>query len=134
MQTLTLASPMNRRNSQLNTLDAFALRKFVLGLVEELEKPVAGALPWKTREEGLALIEEILLEGRACGIDTRQGIEELCRMILALQVRPPFSEQVRQALRRPGLSELQRIEGLRLSLTSTRREASLMSLPHASRN
>ena len=134
MKTLTNASHMNSSDSQPRRTDAFALRGFVLNLVESLQMAARHALLWKTREEGIEMIEEILLEGRACGFETREGFEELCRTSIALQIGLPFSRQIRQGLKRAGLSELQRVENLRLSLINQHHHSAFPQLPQASRN
>lgn len=134
MQTLSIASYMNSRKSTPNAMDAFALRGFVLSLVDNLSSIEPRAVPWNTREEGIVMIEEILLEGRACGFETREGFEELCKTVFTFKIKLPFSKQARQALSRPGLTELQRVESLRLCLVNLNQDGSVPKLPHASSN
>lgn len=134
MQTMTQVKNMNSRKLHPDAMDAFVLRSFVLSLVDSFQHNENAPTPWEDREEGIVMIEEILLEGRACGIESREGFEELCKSVFACRIRMPFSHQIRQILQRSGLTELQRIESLRLSLMCHQREAKLTNIQHASRN
>jgi hypothetical protein len=130
----TLRSAMGIPKENTSCLSAFALRDFVLRIVTNIGNTAGAAVPWSTSEEGVALVEEIMLEGQACGFESRSGFEELCRTIIGFQIKLPLSKSARQALSRPGLSEMQRIEGFRLSLINIRRDSKLTFLPHATRN
>lgn len=115
-------------------MSAFALREFILGIVNRFMDSSKTPAPWETREEGIAMVEEILLEGRVCGIESRDGFEELCRTVITCKLKLPLSNKARQALTRSGLSELQRIEGLRLCLLNNPRDNNLTNLPRSSSN
>ena len=125
---------MTSRKQQPNAMSAFALREFILGIVNRFMDSSNIPAPWETREEGIATVEEILLEGRVCGIESRDGFEELCRTVITFKLKLPLSNKARQALTRSGLSELQRIEGLRLCLLNNPRDNNLTNLPRSSSN
>ncbi len=115
-------------------MSAHSLRRFVLGIVDGLQKAAYPQRIWSSREDGIVMVEEILLEARACGFETKEGIEELCRAVIQLQLKLPFPKQVCQALSRPGLNEIQRVESLHLAHMENHRDAALAALPALSRN
>jgi hypothetical protein len=134
MQSLISANAMNSRKTQPNAMSAHALRSFVLGIVDDLQEAAQPNKHWASREEGIAMIEEIMLEGRSCGFESGDGFRILCQAVLQFQIKLPFSNQVRQPLCRAGLTELQRVECLRLSLINNRHDGSISGLKPLSCN